>query len=236
MANILEGLVDATYVINLAHRTDRWAAVQAELAAVGWEKYERFDAYGVDHPPPARYTEGVAGFSMSGWWGNKLSHVGVIDAAKAAGHKSVAVFEDDVVLHPYFNNIVGQAMSQLAGTRMDWLQFGGNHRFFSPVEIDASPIDGMPYVCVEDGLAQVTTNASLILKMLTAHAYIAGRRTFDFILKYAIPSPLSIDGFYAHEVHKRFTCYCVTPCVASQRAGTNDIGGGHMDYQWYIGD
>ena len=233
--NVIEGTADRTYVINLAHRTERWEAVQAELAGVGYESYERFDAYGVNKMPPERYHAGIPDFKMSGWYGNKFSHYGAIERARSWGCESVMVFEDDVTLHPQFNTIVGAALSQLPAD-WDWLQFGGNHRWFGGVDTVASPIDGLPYVYPADGLVQVTPNLARISKMLTAHAYLARSSVFDFILDNAIESPLSIDGFYAYEVHNRFKCYCVTPCVAKQVPGMNDIGGVYSDYTPYIGD
>ena len=145
------------------------------------------------------------------------------------------VFEDDVVLHPQFNLAVEAAISQLPDG-WDWLQFGGNHRYFGGVDTKASPIDGRPYLYPQDGLTQVTPNLARIDKMLTAHAYIARSSVFPFILAHALQSPLSIDGFYAYEVHPRFACYCVTPCVAKQVPGMNDIGGVWSNYLPYIGD
>lgn len=236
VANVLESLVNHTSVINLAERQDRWEAVQGQLATIGYEKYERFGAYGVNHPAPERYTAGIADFKMSGWYGNKFSHYGVIDAARAAGHKAVMVFEDDVVFHPYFNRIISLALGQLVGQPWDWLQLGGNHRFFSGVDTQTSPIDGMPYAYPVDGLVQIAPNVARIAKMVTAHAYIARRSVYDFILTNAIKSPLSIDSFYGYEVHPRFICYSVTPCAARQAPGMNDIGGVYSDYSWYIGD
>ena len=232
----LEQLVDSTYVINLAHRTDRWAAVQAELASIGYGLFERFEAYGVNHLPPERYFAGLPNFQMSGWWGNKFSHYGVIETAKRTGAKAVMVFEDDVILDPEFNLAVDAALSQLDGLKWDWLQFGGNHRYFGGIDRPASPIDGRPYLYPADGLEQATPNLARIRKMLTAHAYIARASVYDFILQHAIASPLSIDGFYAYEVHPRFNCYCVTPCMAWQAPGMNDIGNVYSDYRPYIGD
>jgi GR25 family glycosyltransferase involved in LPS biosynthesis len=234
--NSIEKIVDRAFVINLAHRTERWAAVQAELGRIGYESYERFDAYGVNHLPPESYHKEITEFTMNGWYGNKFSHYGVIEAAKQSGYKAVMVFEDDVALHPEFVPIVEAALSQFQQRDWDWLQFGGNHRFFGGVNTVASPIDGMKYVYVNDGLKQETANLARILKMLTAHAYIVKDSAYDFILEHAIQSPLSIDGFYAYEVHPRFKCYSVIPCVATQTPGMNDIGNVYSDYRPYIGN
>ena len=234
--SILDSLVDQTYVINLAHRTDRWTQVQQVLKEIGYVSYERFDAYGVDHLPPERYYQDIPSFQMSGWWGNKFSHYGVIDKARQDKLSSVMVFEDDVILHPEFTQIVKRTLDDLEHRKWDWLQFGGNHRWFGGVDTLASPIDGLKYVYPADGLIGLTPSLARIVKMLTAHAYIAREGVYDFILDNAIKSPLSIDGFYAYEVHARFECYCVTPCVAKQSPGMNDIGNVYTDYRPYIGD
>jgi glycosyl transferase, family 25 len=229
-------LADKTVVISLAHRTDRQDSVRNELDKIHHSDYEIFNAYGVNHLPPDRYYANIPDFKMSGWHGNKFSHYGVIEKAKDAGLKSVLVLEDDVIFSPHFTDILQKAVSQIQGLAWSWLQFGGNHRHFGGVETPASPIDGKPYLYVRDGLVQVTPNLARILKMLTAHAYIVKSSVYDFILKNAIQSPLSIDGFYAYEVHPRFSCYCVTPCIASQSPGVSDIGNCYSDYRPYIGD
>ncbi len=232
----LVGLAEKTFVISLAHRTDRRASFRDQMTAIGHSDYEVFDAYGVNNQPPARYHKDIPDFEMSGWYGNKFSHYGVIERAKRDGLGSVMVFEDDVVLSPEFNSSVNLAVGQLAGRHWDWLQFGGNHRFFGGVSTTASPIDQMPYTYVTDGLVHIDHNLAEILKMLTAHAYLVKESAYDFILKHAIKSPLSIDGFYAYEIHQRFNCFCVTPCVATQSPGMNDIGNCFSDYRRYIGD
>ncbi|MHC4315269.1 MAG: glycosyltransferase family 25 protein [Planctomycetota bacterium] len=229
-------LADKTFVISLAKRSDRRESVSEQLASIGHDDYEIFDAYGVEHLPPESYYKDIPDFEMSGWYGNKFSHYGVIEKAKSDGLKSVMVLEDDVAFHPDFNAIVDLALSQLKAIEWDWLQFGGNHRYFGGVNTLASPIDGMPYAYVSDGLIQVAPNLARIVKMLTAHAYIVREPVYDFILEHAIKSPLSIDGFYCYEVHNRFKCYCVTPCVATQIPGVSDIGDCYIDYRQYIGD
>lgn len=225
-----------TFIINLAHRTDRRESSQEQMKQIEHNGYEFFDAYGVHRLPPERYYENVYDFKMSGWWGNKFSHYGVIELAKKCGFPSVLVFEDDVILEPNFNDVVSKALSQLEDFHWDWLQFGGNHRFFGGISTPASPIDGRPYLYPQDGLYQVSENLAKIFKMLTAHAYIARESVYDFILEHAIDSELSIDAFYGYEIHPRFQSFCVTPCMATQAPGHNDIGNVYSDYTNYIGD
>lgn len=234
--NQLENIADRTYVINLAHRKDRWESAKQQLDAIGYESYKRFDAYGVNNPPPPRYHEGIEGFKMSGWWGNKFSHYGVIDLANSLQYDAVMIFEDDIMLHPHFNLVVSLAMEQLEGIGWDWLQLGGNHRNISENPHGISIVDGKPFEDYSAGIEYVTQNLAKINRMLTAHAYLVKKAVFPFILKHAIASPLSIDGFYAYEVHPRFRCYTVVPYIASQVPGINDIDGSYSNYLFYIGD
>ena len=236
--NAFEKLVRGAFVINLASRTDRWEAVQKELARVGYSNYERYNAFGMDNPPSAELAATIPGFKMSGWWGNKLSHLGAIAEAKRRGWSAVMIFEDDVIFHPRFDELSSGVVEDMGGMgKWDWLQLGGNHRFFGDFYQPFSPIDGLRYMYTRDsGLVQMSDRVSRIIKMLTAHAYIVRASVYDFILKYAVSSPLSIDGFYCYEVHNRFACYAAAPCMAKQAPGLNDIGGEHSDYTWYIGD
>jgi len=235
--SLLDSLAQKTYVINLAHRKDRRESAIEQLKNIGHDNYEFFDAYGVDNLPPERYYKDIPNFEMSGWWENKFSHYGVIDRAKQTELDSVLVLEDDVIFHPQFDQIASLAADQLELiSPWDWLQFGGNHRYFGGITTPQSPIDGMPYAYPSNGLEQVTPNLARILKMLTAHAYIVKEPVYDFILNHTIDSTLSIDGFYAYEIHSRFRCFCMTPCAAKQLPGVSDIGNCYINYDAYIGD
>ena len=230
--NNLEKLVDNTFVINLKHRIDRWENVQKQLKNINYDNYTRFDAYSIySNNIPKEYIKDINDFQMSGWYGNKFSHYGVISLAKQLGLKSVMVFEDDVIFSNNFIEIINKAIPQLNKIKWDWLQFGGNHTAFGGVNIKSSPIDDMEYLYIKDGLEKISENISRIKKMLTAHAYIVKENIYAFILKYAIKSKLSIDGFYAYEVHPRFNCYCITPCIVGQYPNMNDIGGIYADYR-----
>lgn len=233
--NSLEKLVDNTFVINLKHRVDRWEHVQKQLENINYSSYKRFDAYGThSNNIPKNYIDNINGFKMSGWYGNKFSHYGAIDLAKQSNLEAVMVFEDDVIFDNKFIETVDKAILQLNGIDWDWLQFGGNHTAFDGITLKNSSIDGMEYLYTEDGLEKISKNVSRIRKMLTAHAYIIKKNVYDFVLKHAICSELSIDGFYAYEIHARFNCYCVTPCIASQYPNINDIGNVYVDYNKYI--
>lgn len=222
--NALAGTIDGAFVINLAHRIDRWQHAQTELAKIGIDAYERFNAWGMNNPPP-----GVPAGNLNPSVATTHSHCGVIRFAQSRGLTSVLVLEDDVIFDGAFNEIVGKAICQLRDLEWEWLQFGGNYLQFGPDEPRESPIDGMPYSFPPTGLKQVSPNLSRILKMLTSHAYVVRESCYPFILEHAPAFNLSIDRFFAYEIHQRFRCYCVRPCVATQMPGISDIGNCYSD-------
>lgn len=75
--------IDHIVYINLAHRTDRRAEIEAELACFGTGRVERFDAI--------RHAHGGLGCSKS--------HLAVLERAKANGWRNVLIVEDDFVWH-----------------------------------------------------------------------------------------------------------------------------------------
>lgn len=71
--------IDHIFYINLAHRQDRRAEIEAELDGFGLQ-YERFEAI---------HTPGCGSIGCS------YSHLGVLKLARERGYKNVLVFEDD---------------------------------------------------------------------------------------------------------------------------------------------
>jgi len=69
-------------VINLAHRTDRWEAIQKDFAEKGWPLLHRIDAIKAIDPDP-------------GWHACKHSHIGCINLAKENNLPWVLILEDD---------------------------------------------------------------------------------------------------------------------------------------------
>jgi GR25 family glycosyltransferase involved in LPS biosynthesis len=70
--------VGGAFYINLDHRTDRRAEIEAELDRIGIP-CERF--------PAIKYSPGIVGCGYS--------HLAVLKEARARGYKSVLIFEDD---------------------------------------------------------------------------------------------------------------------------------------------
>lgn len=245
--NSLIKSADKIIVINLKHRMDRLNNVKEELKKIKIFNFEVFEAYGIHSTNiPQNYIKktNIANFEMSGWFGNKFSHYGVIDLAKMNGWKSVLIFEDDVKFYSNFDSICSLAAEQLIGVNWDLLSFGINHRFFG--------FDEKEYPAVKDGLLPFKTNLSRIYRGLCLHAYLIKNTMYDFILENALQSSRSIDNFYAYEVYRRYKCYtidnnckyidsctkktfyCCRKAIATQTPCYNDIGQCYSDYEEYI--
>ncbi len=94
---LLSQLFPHKFCINLDRRPDRWERMQEEFARHGIDGVQRFsavDGSAVVLPPHWRHTAGA--------YGCLLSHVAVIEEARALNAESVLIFEDDTVFDPEF--------------------------------------------------------------------------------------------------------------------------------------
>jgi glycosyl transferase family 25 len=82
---------DGIYIINLAHRTDRWREITEEFTRIGiapdHHKVHRFDAI--------RPTD-AGDFPTVGTRGCFMSHLGVLQEAMKSGHQRILILEDDL--------------------------------------------------------------------------------------------------------------------------------------------
>jgi len=227
MNRLLE-LAEKSYVINLASRLDRLNSFKHQMDLIGYNNYEVFEAYGVDSEIPIRYINKLStdNFKMTGWYGNKFSHYGVIEEAKTQGLKSVLIFEDDVYFIDNFDVMCEFAYDQLKSVSWDVINFGGNHRFLDPNDLE--------YPNVKDGLIPYTNNLSKIEVMYCLHAYLVKNTVYDFVLDNALQSYRSIDNFWGYKVYREFNSFCIRPAIAKQLPGFNNIGNTFCNYDKYI--
>ncbi|NJN29129.1 MAG: glycosyltransferase family 25 protein [Synechococcales cyanobacterium RM1_1_8] len=104
---------DRTYIINLPERRDRRQGMAKELKRMGLPltpgKVEIFPAV---RPQDPGLFEGI------GVRGAFLSHLGVLQKAKAEGARNVLVMEDDLAIHPDFSQYEATLLTELQ--QMDW--------------------------------------------------------------------------------------------------------------------
>ena len=103
-------VVDATFCIGSAARTDRRAAVEAQFRSAGIaervEFFEAVDGKSLAHPNVISNNQA----------GCLASHLAVIAEARRRGNKNVLIFEDDVQLTPDFEAKFHAALSRCPST------------------------------------------------------------------------------------------------------------------------
>ena len=212
---MIKDFVDHTFIVNLDERTDRWAQVQEELSKTDIPEYERFSAIkpSFDILVEEEYNNmRLAGRNKNLYriaaCGVKRSHIKIIQKAKKKLYKQILILEDDVVFDENANNIFQNAIVNLPE---NWSMFylGGAHH--------------KPYISISENLCQIQ-------RTYAAHAYIVKENIYDIILEKSFNSGYEIDVFYANEIHPNFSCYCVRPHIAWQRAGFSNILNTNKNY------
>ncbi len=147
--------VDAIYVINLPHRTDRRAEAEAELARAG---IAAGDSRVVIFPAVRPEEKGA--FPSIGARGCFMSHLGVIRDAAANGHGAILILEDDADFTRAFVTEINNAVRAIASAKDAALIYLG----YEPDE-DAKPAGAAlaPLVAV-DAAARLKQSHSIIMR------------------------------------------------------------------------
>lgn len=103
------GAFHHAYLVNLDSRPDRLAEASSELGRVGIP-FERF---------AARTSRDCRGQRSPGARGALLSLIGVLESARAAGHESILLLEDDLVFRPEFGEAMAQVIPSLMALEWD---------------------------------------------------------------------------------------------------------------------
>jgi glycosyl transferase family 25 len=88
----IKDYIGRVYVIHLPERTDRFAALERELARLGIDL--KGNAVRIPHAPRP---DDANGFPSRGVYGNFLSHLSILKEALADGLETVLVLEDDAI-------------------------------------------------------------------------------------------------------------------------------------------
>ena len=195
----------ATFVINLAHRTDRRLAMQEQLSRVGW-RAEFF---------PAIRPKVAADFPSIGARGCFLSHLSVLKKAQNTGAQQVVILEDDLNFASELSERWKSSISALAARR--WSIFYAGH-----------PLAGLP-----EGLSLLAPNIGVRCTHFMAingpaiSPLIEGLET---ILArpagHPLGGPMHLDGAYSTlraQNHALLT-YAHFPALGYQRPSRTDVG------------
>lgn len=217
--------VDDVVLLNLEHRVDRYDLSTKELSRVGITDVRHFKA--------VQHDIGIIGCTRS--------HYEIIKHAKAAGHKSILIFEDDIELHEHaevFQHVVESAFETIHMNNLQphMLYLGGNATHQHDGH-DAS----MPYhERISDHLYRLGGSK-------TTHAYIVFESLYDLIIstyesiqwhpnEFRGDSRMNIDFWYLSRLHHhpdKFNIYGVYPALAGQRESYSDIMGRVMYFDLF---
>lgn len=191
--------------INLDRRADRWQRMQAEFARQGIDDVRRFsacDGNALVLPSHWKHTAGA--------YGCLRSHVQVVQAARALGHESVLIFEDDAVFDPDFTS---KFASFIDAVPSDWemLYFGALHK---------------------DEPIKVSDHVYRITKANSTYAYALKRSVFDAFLESNARAEHVLD-MNAYELQERFNCYCFMPNLAWVESEYSDVQN-RLERHWYL--
>jgi len=194
----------ATYVINLAHRTDRRRAMSRELARVGWQA-EFFPAVKPDTP---------AGFPSIGARGCFLSHLGVLKIAMQSGADRLVILEDDLNFSDDFNRQWLAVLDAIADKQWSIVYPGHNITDLHPGLFQLSPSTGVR--CTHF----MMFNASAIPTLVDELEKILARPPGD-----PLGGPMHVDGAYStiRAQHPELRTYAFAPSLGSQRSSRSDI-------------
>ena len=208
--------IDHIYIINLAHRTDRWDKCIDQLTKYKIKNYTQFQAIRPEalDTQPIHYYNTMSNQTnekyIIGALGCKLSHLAVIKDAKQKQYKSILILEDDFLLTTNFLNKLTISLHNITKMHktntMCYLGFGRGK---------VNPTN-MHHIVKLDGV-------------LTTHAYILYSPFYDTVINALEKSSCEIDICYS-DLQKQYKIYGVFPVLVTQRRDFSDIQNTRVSY------
>ena len=204
---------DAIYVINLPTRTDRKAEMLEQLRNAGIDasapRVVFFEAV-----RPAHAGE----FPTIGTRGCFLSHLGVLEAARAAGHVRILVLEDDLNFVADFGQAFAAVLPALRAEPWDFAYLGLLK--VTPPLPAAQGLVRVPPSAAVLGLHMVGLNLDVLPELIAYLEAMLERPAGD-----PQGGPMHVDGAYswfraAHPERRTVACQ---PPLGYQRASRTDI-------------
>lgn len=190
-----ECFFEKAYVINLESRKDRYQQFDEMSKRANIGEIERLEAVSIPSNPALGCAE---------------SHLEVIRRAKAQKIKNVVIFEDDALPVDNFNEIIREAIVQLASLPgWDLFYFGGHLR--APAK-------------------RVTPNLAKMTGAWCTHAYAVNESMYDKILEYDLNKCPVIDVYYS-SIMSDFNSYTCYPISIHQRPSKSDLVSTFVDYR-----
>jgi hypothetical protein len=199
-----------TRVINLADRKDRYREIKQQLELIGTP----FAAGKVEVFPAVRVAD-AAGFPSPGVRGCFLSHLGVLQDARARGVASVLVIEDDLEVRASDIPRLESLLKQLSAHQWGVLHLGHILELRDSGTATLEPLDG---------------------PIQTAHFYAIHRDIFDRLIAYLegclvrppgdpVGGPMHFDGALTmfRAANPDVVTLVAQPSLGGQRSSRSDI-------------
>lgn len=202
---LLSRLFPHKFCINLDRRPERWERMQAEFARheiAGVRRFSAIDGGAVVLPPHWNHTAGA--------YGCLLSHVAVIEEARALNAESVLIFEDDAVFDPEFRTKF-VSFGEEVPSDWDMLYFGALHK---------------------DEPVRLSEHVYRITKANSTYAYALKRTVFDAFLELNRRAEHVLD-VNTYQLQERFNCYCFLPNLAWVQPEYSDVQN-KLERHWYL--
>jgi glycosyl transferase family 25 len=195
----------AIFVINLAQRADRRAAMQRQLAKIGWSGA----FFGAICPADP------AGFPTAGARGCFLSHLAVLKNAQMTSAPFIVILEDDLNFSNGFAEQWQAATSALAA--LEWSIFYAGHAM-------ARSAAGLLCVDPETGIQCthfMAINRPALAKVIAGLETILSRRP-----GHPLGGPMHLDGAYStlRAQNHGLVTYAYFPALGYQRPSRTDVG------------
>lgn len=198
------------YVINLAHRTDRYKSVFSECAKnniipIRIEAVNGRGEFKNIAPSPL----------LQSHYGCTASHIKALETALQSSNDYSMIIEDDCVLLDSFREKLKTYTEQLPS---DWdLLYLGGSLINKPIYQGGELIN-------KDAAEKYSENIYTAKKVLTTHACIVKNKSIPKLLEVIKSRRDRIDVLF-QEFQSRCNCFIVYPELAWQRAGHSDIVG-----------
>jgi len=189
---------DKTYLINLAHRTDRLRVAKTQFAKAGIVDYTVFNAIDAKKLNIKGVQE-----ENQGLIGCFLSHLFILQEAMMNKYTSIAVFEDDVIIVNDFKIKYHQALGQIPD-KWQMLYLGYYERTGS-------------------SKIRLSENITLPKDTWGTHAYIVRGDGIKIMYNNLQIIKTHIDIQISREIAPKMYTYCIHPALCNQSGIKSDI-------------
>lgn len=206
---------DAVYVLNLASRPERWAAMADRLQGISYTRHEAIPGAVTRHYHAL--IKDSRPFGNPNYVACTMSHLHMFATSLARGHKSLLILEDDVGLHRDSDALTRQFMAQVRDLTPTWDLL---YLSYIPLTPDCSM---WSYVELDRHVA--SQNVRLARNLWSLMGYAISDRLMRHVLQvYGSSMPMELDRFFVTSIQPsaEFKCYGASPQIIAGHDGFSD--------------